>query len=100
MTTHTETKDNLPDPELTLIEESDYLYWLSFCDPEKPAGTQFLGVILTCARNSKQAIQNTLKLGINPGGEVMVIEISGANGYLDNLDRLLTEEMLMELDYV
>ena len=53
------------------------MLWLSFCDPAKPAGSQFLGACIVevpghpdervcCAR----AIAAAWEHGCNPGGEV------------------------------
>ena len=44
-------------------------WWLSFCDPDKPEGSQFLGGIFTKAAGFVSAVQKTHDLGINPGGE-------------------------------
>ena len=49
--------------------EPEAWWWLSFCDTEKPEGTQFLGGIFTKARGFISAVQKTHDLGINPGGE-------------------------------
>jgi len=53
-------------------------YWLSFCDPDKPAGEQFLGVAIVEAEPGStdretvaRAIRRAWALNINPGGEVM-----------------------------
>ncbi len=53
--------------------------WLSFCNAERPKGTQFLGACLVDVdtdpadvRGSvKAAIDRAWMLGLNPGGEVM-----------------------------
>ena len=64
-------------------------WWLSFCDPERPEGKQFLGVAIVTAevedvfdaltyageREIGLAIRRTHDLGINPGGEVSGILI-------------------------
>jgi hypothetical protein len=51
-------------------QEPEAWWWLSFCDPDLPEGSQFLGGIFTKARGFVSAIQKTHDLGINPGGEV------------------------------
>jgi hypothetical protein len=50
-------------------------YYLSFADPNKPKGTQFLGAIVIEASDAKDAIWRTHLIGENPGGEVMTWEI-------------------------
>jgi hypothetical protein len=53
------------------------LYWLSFCDSDRPKGQQFLGACLVPAGETgdhkadlRIALQNAWLLGCNPGGEV------------------------------
>lgn len=49
----------------------DYrLHWLSFADPRRPKGSQFLGVALVWAHGFAEAVDLTHQMGINPGGEV------------------------------
>lgn len=50
-------------------------WWLSFCDPDKPEGEQFLGVCIVHGGGGGEAIQNAWTIGCNPGGEVMSIPI-------------------------
>jgi hypothetical protein len=45
-------------------------WWLSFCDPKKAAGSQFLGVAIVKGNNILNASQEAWNLGCNPGGEV------------------------------
>lgn len=45
-------------------------WWLSFCDPGKPNGHQFLGVAIVKAPGFMHAVDKAHVLGINPGGEV------------------------------
>lgn len=46
------------------------LWWLSFTDPSRPKGDQFLGVAVVEAIGHHHALRQTHILGINPGGEV------------------------------
>src|ERR1700723_220414 len=55
-------RDEMGDPE-------EY-WWLSFCDPDKPKGTQFLGVIIVKAHGITDALTKCNAMLINPGGEV------------------------------
>lgn len=61
-----------------LIKESDSpikTWWLSFCDPEKEKGKQFLGVIIVNAKGFCHAHMTTSALKINPGGEIQCWEL-------------------------
>jgi hypothetical protein len=46
------------------------LWWLSFCDPAKPKGEQFLGVALVEADDLPSATRRAWREGCNPGGEI------------------------------
>ena len=46
-------------------------FWLSFADPDKPRGKQFLGGCVIEAESFPGAITEAHRLGCNPGGEVM-----------------------------
>lgn len=46
-------------------------YWLSFCDPNKPAGSQFLGVSVVPALDFAEAVTVANAMRCNPGGEVL-----------------------------
>lgn len=48
-------------------------YWLSFADPDKPKGEQFLGVSIVYAHGITTGTIEARRLGINPGGEVVGI---------------------------
>jgi hypothetical protein len=52
------------------IKPDDPLWWLSFCDPDAPEGSQFLGVVITQAADFIAAVSRSHALGVNPGGEV------------------------------
>lgn len=47
------------------------LHWLSFADPKRPSGEQFLGVAIIEAPDFLTAVLLSHSLGANPGGEVM-----------------------------
>lgn len=51
------------------------MHWLSFADGERSEGQQFLGACVVEAPSFLLAVFRTYELGINPGGEVMGIEI-------------------------
>lgn len=46
------------------------LFWMSFANPDREKGQQFLGVILIEADIAKNALWKTWRLKLNPGGEV------------------------------
>lgn len=46
------------------------LWWLSFTDPARPLGSQFLGVAIVEAIGHSDAVTKAWTLGVNPGGEV------------------------------
>jgi hypothetical protein len=51
------------------------LWWLSFADPNKPTGTQFLGASIVKAHRFDEAVKVAHILGCNPGGEVKGFEL-------------------------
>lgn len=59
---------------------------MSFCDTKRPVGQQFLGVCIVEAPGLMHATQKAWALGINPGGEIKALQISGVPAeYLDKL---------------
>jgi hypothetical protein len=73
------------------------LYWMSFADPDKPKGQQFLGAVILEASSLSDAIQETWRKGINPGGEVVFLEIAPDKEYLcppETRNALLSREEL------
>lgn len=54
------------------------LWWLSFCDGDRPKGEQFLGVAIVEAGDVVAAVKEAWRLGINPGGEVMILPTNPA----------------------
>lgn len=69
------------------------LWWMSFCDPDKPKGQQFLGVAIVEAPGFIHAHQKTWSLGINPGGEIQASQVEDVPAEYRN--RLLS---LIELE--
>lgn len=69
-------------------------WWLSFCDPSRPAGTQFRGVAIVDAPNLAFAIHEAWALGVNPGGEVLAWEVEGIPD--EFVGRLLSKEELLQ----
>lgn len=50
-------------------------WWLSFADPDRPKGAQFLGAAIVQGRDIAEANQRAWTLKINPGGEVQGVII-------------------------
>lgn len=50
-------------------------WWLSFADADLPKGSQFLGAIIAEGATIIDAIKNTHRLKLNPGGEVQGLKI-------------------------
>lgn len=66
-------------------------WWLSFCDTERPAGEQFLGVAIVEAPNVPMATVRAWDLGVNPGGQVAAYDVpAGHLPAVEWRDRLLT----------
>lgn len=79
------------------------LQWLSFCDPNKPVGTQFLGVIISDAPGFIEAVDMAHLMGINPGGEVMGYELPDVDAKdikPGHINKLLSHEELIDNDYI
>lgn len=68
------------------------LYWLSFVDTDHPDGDRFLGVAIVQGTGVEDAVATTWALGINPGGEVMIVGPIAEGTYAaTDMDRLLTK---------
>jgi len=50
-------------------------FWLSFCDPDRPKGTQFLGALVAEGDDFIEAVRESHLRGVNPGGEVLSVEL-------------------------
>jgi hypothetical protein len=66
------------------------IFWLSFCDPDRPKGTQFLGAVMIEAPDLPAAIRRAWKKNCNPGGEIVSTEVppgkhADARRYLNRL---------------
>lgn len=84
-----------------LIAGDEYVFWMSFADPDKPKGEQFLGVIITRALGAAHAMVKTHQLGINPGGEIYCIALEDASDIRpEHFDRLLKTNELVEAGYI
>lgn len=69
------------------------MYWLSFCDPYRPKGQQFLGVAIVQTDNFAEALSEAWRLKINPGGEARGMFLPEACHAMvgDSVGRLLSQ---------
>jgi hypothetical protein len=77
------------------------LWWLSFCDPDKPEGSQFLGVALVEGSDAVDAVKQAHRLQCNPGGEVCGVPAPDAIATRiapEWRDRLLSKQETIALD--
>jgi hypothetical protein len=68
-------------------------FWLSFCDPHRPKGFQFLGVSIIPIDEGEtiaDAAMTAHMIDCNPGGEVAGIEFESDRVPVDAVGRLLT----------
>lgn len=74
--------------------EDRSLVWLSFCDPTKPEGEQFLGAAIVRAENLGDALTKSWKKGCNPGGEVagVMIECTPEDLVEGDFERLIQHD--------
>ena len=87
-----------------LLEEKnnqdEVCLWMSFCNPGKPKGQQFTGVIVTKTIGLAHAVKKLWALGINPGGEIFSYETDGSDIQPEHFDRLLTKDDLVAAGYI
>ena len=73
--------------------------YLTFADPEKPTGSQFLGAAIVKASNIIEAAHVAWYLDISPGGEVYALTVPLSVKIPDDyIERLLTKKDLDQLD--
>lgn len=82
---------------LSMLREESELpleqWWLSFCDPNLPEGTQFLGAVCIDARGVADATHRVNMMGLNLGGEIMFVKIpDGKRVREDYCNRVLNKE--------
>ena len=90
-----------------MVDEPDQVtiwVWLSFADPHKPRGQQFLGaaIVEASGRDGREIMRSAMdrawKLGINPGGSVMPQQVDPKSFPEDCLNRLLSRNEIIERD--
>ena len=76
-------------------------FYMSFCDPDKPKGSKFLGALVIQGSDFDQALKKSWRLDLNPGGEIMFFEVPKSFEHRvtpDLVNRLLTKEEVEEID--
>ena len=69
-----------------------HIYWLlSFSDPARPSGEQWLGCLYLQAETLKGAITTAHAMKLNPGGEVLAIHFSTTTDLTPYAYRLITD---------
>ena len=68
-------------------------WWLSFCDPDLPEGSQFLGAVCIDAHGLADATHRVTVAGLNPGGEIMAVQIPEGRRVADShCNRILDKQ--------
>ena len=69
-------------------------FWLSFADPDAPAGHRWLGGTLVTGCDIAQAVENAWRLGVNPGGAVLggPVAADDVPGVIRHYGRLVTDK--------
>lgn len=81
------------------LNNVERVMWLSFCDPEKPKGSQFLGVIVINALGLSDAILKTHALGINPNGAILSLMMDDDEIKPEHFNKLLSAKQLIKYGY-
>jgi nucleotide-binding universal stress UspA family protein len=74
-------------------------FWLTFTDPDATADKRFLGVAIFDMDESQrqrtlpEIVERARQLGINPGGEVLVQEVSSIPD--EHKNKLITDDALL-----
>lgn len=76
-------------------------WWCSFCDGSRPAGSQFLGLLILpmpAGADIPAVAASAWAKGLNPGGEMLAYEWSELAVPAKFVDRLLTKEEAAYVD--
>jgi phosphatidylethanolamine-binding protein (PEBP) family uncharacterized protein len=82
-----------------MTDEVMTTFWLTFSDPDAPSDKRFLGVAILDIDESRhqasvaQIVRKAHKLGVNPGGQVLVQEVESIPDEYKN--RLITDDALL-----
>lgn len=80
------------------------LFYLSFCDLNKPDGEQFLGGTVVEAQDSVDAVIEAHLLGINPGGQVRTMLLAEAvrmdSRFGDYFNRFVPREKILSIPHL
>lgn len=50
-------------------------FWISFADPDRPPGAQFLGAAIVDADSMRDALPRAYTWGCNPGGQATIVAL-------------------------
>ena len=67
-------------------------FWLSFVNDDLPKGQKFLGLCLVQGVDPISAVQRSHDLSINPGGEVMILELNDSEVLTSYQNRFIGKE--------
>ena len=77
-------------------------FWLSFHDHDRPRQEQFLGVAIfdmdetEGEKSTSEIVREAWQLGINPGGSVMILDVSSEKRIKPkHKNRLITDDALL-----
>jgi hypothetical protein len=77
------------------------LWYMSFCDGDRPKGEQFLGSLYIRGKSFCGAVSKSHLLGLNPGGEILFVEVPldvASRVPEEWIGRLLSREELAQQD--
>ncbi len=75
------------------------LFWMSFCDNDKPRRQQFLGACIVEAPDKYMATPISHLFGCNPGGEIFIFQIPEkfeGKVCVEDRNKLFNKETLQE----
>lgn len=71
---------------------------MSFVDHERPQGQKYLGSCVVDGEDLENATKNAWRIGCNPGGEILSVEVPEYLRIDKWMNRLLTEQEVREMD--
>lgn len=76
------------------------LWWLSYADPAKPPGEQFLGIAVVEAPTFAAAMSEAWRRGANPGGECRGFPLADERVPPEARNRLLPRAEMQRLGLI
>lgn len=86
----------------SVVNVPNKLHWLSFIDPKRPTGDQFIGVVIVEAPTFDLAVLSAHMSECHPGGEAAGVELPDEKVVVpaEFRNKLLTRDQLAELETV